>query len=165
MGDAVRGVVILGGAIIAVALFFSFGRPDIDPVPAAVDYASVVDHVRAEYPYEVLAPASVPANWRATSVDYSSDERGHRWRVGFVIGEDGFVGLEQSDGEVQSYLAERLRDYRDDGTSTVNGVTWQRLLADGRNPDRAIVQVDDAATIVLGTESYEVLEDFAAGLR
>jgi hypothetical protein len=165
MGDAVRGVAVLAGLIIAVALFFSFGRPDIDPVPDAVDYEAVVDYVRGEYPYAVLAPVSVPENWRATSVDHSADERGNRWRVGFVISNDGYVGLEQSDGEVQSYLADRLRDYREDGTTTVNGTTWQRMLADGRHPDRALVHLGDAVTIVIGPEPYEVLEDFAASLR
>jgi hypothetical protein len=165
MGDAVRSMAVLAGLIIAVALFFSFGRTDVDPLPPAVDYESVVDHVGETYPYEVLAPASVPDEWRATSVEHSADERANRWRVGFAIGTTGHVGLEQSDGEVQSFLAERLSDHREDGTTTIDGETWERRVADGRNPDRALVLSGDAVTIVLGPEPYEVLEQFAAGLE
>lgn len=165
MGDAIRGVAVLAGLIMAVALFFSFGRADVDPLPPAVDYESVVDYVRESYPYDVRAPASVPDEWRATSVEHSADERGNQWRVGFAISTAGFVGLEQSDGEVQSFLAERLSGYREDGTTTIDGETWERLVEDGDNPDRALVLSGDAVTIVLGPEPYEVLEQFAAGLE
>ncbi|WP_069114971.1 DUF4245 family protein [Jiangella alba] len=61
---------------------------------------------------------------------------------------------------------EPTRSVEDDGESTINGVTWERLLEDDDQPDRALVRVDGGAlTIVRGTVSYEELEDFVRLLR
>lgn len=164
LGDAVRGVSVLAVLIISVALFFSCGR-DVDPRPPAVDYESVVEHLRTEYPYDVPMP-DVPEDWRATSVDHSADATGNRWRVGFAIGTDSFVGLVQSDGEVNSMLDERLRDYAPDGSTLVEGERWERMRRDGRVTDYALVNVDAAgvATVVYGSEPYEELARFVTSL-
>lgn len=161
LGEAVIAVSVLAVVIIAVALFFSFGREAQDPVPPAVDYESVVEHLRTEYPYDVPMP-DVPENWRATSVDYGADGRGHWWKVGFVIGTSSFVGLEQSDGEVNSMLDDRLNDYEPDGSTVVGGERWDRMRRDGRVTDYALVNVsaDGVATVVYGSEPYEELARF-----
>lgn len=163
--DILRTVGILAGVLALLALFFTATRPD-PRLPDTVDYEAALEHVRAEYPYPVLAPASLPDGWRATSVDYSSTDRGNRWRLGFLIGESGYVGLEQSDGEIMSYLASRLSDFREDGTVTIEGDEWERRIQQDRSPDRALVRIDDGVvTIVRGPEPYEVLESFAADLE
>jgi hypothetical protein len=83
-----------------------------------------------------------------------------------LIGEQGFVRLEQSDGEIVSYLDDRLEDFGADGTSAVEGDTWERMRQNGGPRDRALVRTEDGVlTIVRGTESYEVLEQFAASLE
>jgi hypothetical protein len=165
VGDAVRSLAVMLGAIAAVVVAFTVMRPDPQP-PAAVDYSAALELVRTEYEYPVLAPDPVPDGWRATSVDHSSRPTGDRWRLGFLTADDGFVGLEQSDGEIESYLADRLAEFTDDGTSQVAGTTWERRVGAGDRPDRALVRVDDDGwvTIVMGTEAYDVLESFAASL-
>lgn len=165
-GDLVRTVAILVGVLAVVALVLtSMGRPDSFE-RETVDYERVLAQVRADYPYPVLAPSALPEGWRATSVSYESSASGHRWRLGFLVDDQGYVGLEQSDGEIVSYLSERMRDFTDDGTSEVGGVTWDRMIQSTRPADRALVRVDgDVVTIVRGTEPYAVLERFAAGLE
>lgn len=164
IGDAVRATAVLAGLIIAVAVFFSLGR-DVDPLPPAVDYESVVAHLRGEYPYEVALPV-VPDSWRATSVDHAVDARGHWWRVGFVVEGESFVGLQQADGEVNSMIDDQLSGYAPDGTSTIAGGQWDRLRRDGRVTDFALVNVTGGvATIVYGSEPYEALEAFVTVLN
>lgn len=164
LGDAVRAVSILAGLIIAVALFFSCGRQD-DPLPPAVDYESVVEYLRTEYPYDVSMP-DVPDDWRATSVDHEADASGNWWRVGFVVGTDSFVGFEQSDGEVNSMLEARLNDYEPDGSTMVDGRRWDRMRRDGNVTDYALVNVDTGgvATVVYGSEPYAELARFISEL-
>lgn len=164
LGDAVRAVSVLAALIVGVAVFYSFGR-DVDPLPPAVDYESVVEHLRTEYPYDVPMP-DVPENWRATSVDHGADESGNWWRVGFAIGTESFVGLEQSDGEVNSVLDDRLHDYEPDGSTAVDGEQWDRMRRDGRVTDYALVNVsaDGVATVVYGSEPYEELARFIRAL-
>ena len=164
VGDAVRSLAVMLGVIAAVVVAFTVMRPDPQP-PGPVDYGAVLEHVRDEYAYPVLAPDPVPDGWRATSVDHASGPTGDRWRLGFLTADDGFVGLEQSDGEIESYVAERLAEFTDDGTSQVTGTTWERRIGPGDQPDRALVRVDDGSvTIVMGTEPYDVLESFVASL-
>ncbi|HEU0041568.1 MAG TPA: DUF4245 domain-containing protein [Jiangellaceae bacterium] len=166
VGDAVRSLVVLLGLVAVIAIAFTVMRPD-ERLPDPVDYDGVLELVRDDYPYHVLAPASVPDGWRATSVDHSDDATGHRWRLGFLTADEDFVGLEQADGEIESYLADKLADFDADGTGTVDGQQWERRLeTDDRNPDRALVHVaDGVVTIVRGTGSYAELEEFASWLE
>lgn len=164
-GDMVRTVFILMGVLAVVAGIFAINRPGAR-VPDPVDYESVLGIVQDEYPYDVLAPSSLPDNWRATSVYHEQDGAGHRWRVGFLVDDDQFVGLEQSDGEIVSYETDRLSGFEADGTSTVAGATWQRMVEQDESPDRALVQTDGGViTVVRGTASYEMLDEFASWLE
>ncbi|NED99826.1 DUF4245 domain-containing protein [Phytoactinopolyspora halotolerans] len=164
-GDVVRTVTIMFGLLALVVGFFAMNRPEAR-TPEPVDYARVVELVRREYPYDVLSPASLPENWRATSVDHAQQAGGNRWRVGFLIDDEHFVGLEQADGEIEAYQRDRLRDFSDDGESRIGGQSWSRLVEQGDNADRALVRVDDGVvTIVRGTPSYETLEEFVSWLE
>lgn len=163
--DILRTAGILVGVLALLVIFFTATRPE-PWMPETVEYEPVLEQVRAEYPYPVLAPASLPEGWRATSVDHSSTDRGNRWRLGFHIHDSGFVGLEQSDGEIVSYLASRIGDFREDGSVTIGGEVWERRIQEDRSPDRALVRIEDGVvTIIRGPEPYEVLERFAATLE
>lgn len=164
VGDAVRSLVVVIGLVAAVVIAFTVMKPDAR-LPDPVDYTDVLGFVRDEYAYDPAAPTPSPEGWRATSVEHSDNAAGDRWRLGFLTPDEGFVGLEQSNGEIQSFLDDRLTGFADDGEADVDGATWQRMVEDDRSPDRALVLVEDGvATIVRGTEPYEVLEEFAASL-
>ncbi|NED95287.1 DUF4245 domain-containing protein [Phytoactinopolyspora alkaliphila] len=164
-GDVIRTLVIFLGLLALVGGFFAMNRPG-PSLPDEVDYESVVDVVREQYPYPVVAPVAVPDAWRATSVDHGQELGGHRWRVGFLVDGEQFVGLEQMDGEIQAYLLDRLRDFDEDGTSRIGGDTWERRLERDRSPDRALVRVESGVvTIVRGTTGYDTLEEFVTWLE
>jgi hypothetical protein len=166
-GDMVRSLLVLLGLVAAVVVAFTVMKPDAR-LPDPVDYANVLDLVRDDYPYPVLAPTPVPDGWRATSVDHDQDPAGHRWRLGFLTADEDFIGLEQSDGEIDTFVRDRVgpATFEPDGTSVVDGVRWERRVENGADPDRALVLVTgDVATIVRGTAPYDDLEEFAASLR
>lgn len=164
VGDAVRSIVALIGVVAVVVIAFTVMKPD-ERLPDPVDYSGVVEMVRAEYPYPPAVPSPEPDGWRATSVDHSTDAGGHRWRLGFLTDDEAFVGVEQSDGEIQAYLADRLRGFEADGTSMVSGTSWERHRQVESPHDHALLrEADGVVTIVRGTESYDALEDFAASL-
>lgn len=165
LGDMVRSILVLAGAIALVAVVFNLLSDDEQRLPDPVDYQPVLELVRNEYVYPVLAPEPVPDGWRATSVDAAQEASGNRWRLGFLTEETQFVGIEQSDGDIDAYRDDRLGEFLPDGKSTIDGVSWERLVEDDDNPDRALVRVDDALTIVRGTVSYEALEDFVTLLE
>ncbi|WP_162606024.1 DUF4245 domain-containing protein [Jiangella aurantiaca] len=166
LGDILRSVGVLAGVIAAFAIVFNLLNDPEPRLPDPVDYQPALEVARAEYGYDVLAPEPVPDGWRATSVDFAQEASGDRWRLGFLIDGEQFVGLEQTDGEIESYRDDRLADFQPDGESTIDGVTWERLLEEDDQPDRALVRVDGGAlTIVRGTVSYEGLEEFVTLLR
>ncbi|TDE09080.1 DUF4245 domain-containing protein [Jiangella asiatica] len=166
LGDIVRSVVVLAGVLALVAVLFNALNDQEPRLPDPVDYQGALEVARAEYAYDVLAPEPVPAGWRATSMDFSQDDGGDRWQLGFLIDGDTFIGIEQTDGEIESYRDERLADFDPDGESSIDGVTWERLVERDDAPDRALVRVDGGAiTIVRGTVPYEELEDFVTLLR
>ncbi len=166
-GDVIRSLLVLLGLVAVVVVAFTVMKPDAR-LPEPIDYANVLDLVRDEYPYPVLAPTPVPEGWRATSVEHDQGAAGNRWRLGFLTADEDFIGLEQSDGETETFVRDRVgpATFEEDGTSSVDGVTWERRIESGNDPDRALVLVtDEMATIVRGTAPYDDLEDFAASLR
>lgn len=166
LGDILRSVGVLAGVIAAIAIVFNLLNDSEPRLPDPVDYQAALDTVRAEYDYPVLAPEPVPDGWRATSVDVAQEASGDRWRLGFLIDGEQFAGIEQTDGEIESYRDDRLAGFVPDGQSSIDGVTWERLVEDDDAPDRALVRVDGGAlTIVRGTVSYEGLEEFVTLLR
>ncbi|WP_158602871.1 DUF4245 domain-containing protein [Jiangella rhizosphaerae] len=166
LGDILRSVGVLAGVIAAIAIVFNLLNDPEPRLPDPVDYQPALEVARAEYGYDVLAPEPVPDGWRATSVDFAQEASGDRWRLGFLIDGEQFIGLEQTDGEIESYRDDRLANFHPDGESTIDGVTWERLVEDDDQPDRVLVRVDGGAlTIVRGTVSYERLEEFVTMLR
>ncbi len=161
-----RSMAALAGVLALVALVFNLLNDQEPRLPEPVEYRDALAMARADYGYDVLAPEPVPDNWRATSIDVSQDGGGDRWRLGFLIDDDKHIGIEQSDGEIQSYRDDRLADFDPDGESTVGGATWERLVERDDAPDRALVRESGGViTIVRGTVGYEQLEEFVSLLR
>lgn len=166
VGDAVRSLVVLGGILAVVVGVFTATGPD-EQLPPAVDYSHQLQVARQQFDYPVLAPDPLPSGWRATSVEAGSESTGDRWRLGMLTDTEQYIGLQQSDGEVQGFLAETLGSYEKEGNSRVGGQTWQRWYetADDDNPYHALVlEANGAATIVIGTVGYSELEDFVGVL-
>lgn len=166
IGDAVRSLTVLLGLIAVIVIAYAAVRPP-ESLPEPIDYTPRLELAREEFSYDVLAPEQLPTGWRATSTEVVPEARGDRWRLGLLTDDEQFIGIEQSDGESESFLRDRLRGLEEDGESTVDAVTWQRWLEVGDDvPDRVLARLDadGVATVVTGTVGYAELEEFVSSL-
>jgi hypothetical protein len=132
----------------------------------SVDYSHHLAEARKLAAW-VRAPEPMPAGWQATSVELRAPERSPiTWHLGIVTTDKKYVGLEQSNVSAARFTGDELGPTRDDGTSTVAGVTWQRKVLLDREGEQAIVLAGSGVTtIVTGNAGYPALETLAAALR
>lgn len=166
LGDMVRSLgVVLAVVLVTVLITIRTQGQSV----RVVDYSATLTEARRVAPFTVLAPEKLPAEWRATSGDYSPSQVTGKagvvlWHLGFVTPAEQYAGMEQSNDQLSELVKTELGAARQDGTSTVNGVTWQRWSGDhGR---RAITLVQDKVPIVIhGTAQWAELEQLAGALR
>jgi hypothetical protein len=119
-------------------------------------------------PFAILAPRSVPADWRATSVSWDGTAPELAWHLGFLTGpgdDVDYVGLEQGNAEPAAFVAASTRADQPGAPVVVDGRAWQTLTsADGS--ETALVQTDsrNVTTVVTGTASEEALIAFVRTL-
>ncbi|HEU4948559.1 MAG TPA: DUF4245 domain-containing protein [Kribbella sp.] len=132
----------------------------------AVEYTAQLQNAKKVAPW-VRGPAPMPSGWTATSVEFRApDQRPITWHLGVVTSEKRYVGLEQSNVTANSYQSNELGKTEADGTSSVNGVIWQRKTLLDREGEHALVLISSGVTtIVTGNAGYPALETFAATLR
>jgi hypothetical protein len=167
----IRSLAVILIPLVVITIIFT-NTPKQHPVKE-VDWKSVLATARKEAPFEVLAPESLPAGWRATQVTwvrqgqpYLNGQLSPRnlWQIGFLTPNDVFIGLNQGDVRPQEMVDQQSRDGSRDGSSVVAGQTWQRLIsADGRTRS-LVLQGPDATTIVSADLPYEALEAYASTL-
>jgi hypothetical protein len=116
-----------------------------------VDYARVVPDVRKAATLSILAPASLPKGWRATSVRFTDDPP-QRWHLGVLTDQNRYVGLEQAAQPVSAMV----REYVDSAASRgepvrVGSRTWATYSDPGG--DLALVRrAGQTTTLVVGHE-------------
>lgn len=170
VGDMVRSLGLVLGAV-AVLLLITF-RPQGQQLHV-VDYRAQLAQARIGAAFPLVAPAGLPAGWRATSAYFDSPAGGTAgvpgvtsWHVGFVTPENQYAGFEQTNGLVVGALQDVLDGPTDTGvTSDVRGVSWQRWT-DAAGERRALVRTDTGVTVVVdGSADWAVLERLAGSLR
>jgi hypothetical protein len=109
----------------------------------------------------------MPQGWIATSVEFRAPEQSPMtWHLGVLTNEKKYVGLEQSNVTGTKFQSDELGKTTDDGTSSVEGVSWQRKVLQERKGENALVLVGSGVTtIVVGNAGYPALEAFASVLR
>lgn len=154
-------------AIIAVGWLPSWVSSRGDESPAStVDYSSELAQARAEAPYNVLAPSSVPSGWRATSVEWSGDGPEKSWHLGFLTNEGNsadYVAVEQSNARPDDFIARFPADTPAPAVS-IAGATWTGLTTADGSEHALVLTNGDVTTLVTGTAPESDLEDFAASL-
>ncbi len=167
VGDLTRSLILLLIPVLLVAAFWASRRDEPQRV-RVVDYEQTLTAAREAANFQVLAPEGLSDEWRATNVSFEQDDDDEaHWHLGFLGPDDVYVSVDQSDGDSDDLLEDVLTATVEDGSSSVSGETWQRLVeVDMRSPDRALVRtVGGVTTVVLGTGSYAQLEDLAEKLR
>lgn len=158
-----------------LAIVWMFTR---EPAPqiASVDYRSAAERAAAASDFEILLPQGLPDTWVATKAMWmpagmsgqAEPVVGDTWTVGFLTPDQMFIGLDQRVVAPDQFVAQKSRDGRPDGESTVAGTTWSRLVSpDDRT--RSLVLPGDGrdtpVTVVTGDLPYEALEAFASTLE
>jgi hypothetical protein len=156
---------LLACFIVVAFLMIVTWRPKQEKI-TAVEYTVQMEDAKKVAPW-VRGPAPMPAGWTATSVEFRTPEQSPiTWHLGIVTNEKKYVGLEQSNVTGPKFQSEELGKTTDDGTSSVEGVTWQRKVLLERKNENALVLVGSGVTtIVVGNAGYPALEAFASVLR
>jgi hypothetical protein len=170
-GDMIRSLALIVIPLAVIAAIFT-NVPDDHPVKE-VDWKPVLATARKQAPFEVLAPTNLPAGWRATRVNwvpqgrpYLNGEASPRnlWQIGFLTPDNVYIDLNQGDQQPQEMVDEQSRAGTSDGSSTVAGQTWQRLVSPDGRTRSLVLHGPKATTIVSADLPYEALEAYASSL-
>jgi Protein of unknown function (DUF4245) len=170
-GDMIRSLALIVIPLALIAIIFT-DVPEDHPVKE-VDWKPVLATAREQAPFDVLAPADLPAGWRATRVNwvpqgrpYLNGEASPRnlWQIGFLSPDDVYIDLNQGDLRPQELVDEQSRAGTPDGSSTVAGQTWQRLISPDGRTRSLVLHGPKATTIVSADLPYEALEAYASTL-
>lgn len=171
-GDMVRSLAVILVPILVIT-FIASRNLDGPPVQT-VDWQPVLSQARTEAAFPVLAPADVPANWRARTVSWvkagDADAGGtvsprNEWQLGFLNPEDIYVAIAQGDAAQPELVKEKTRSGLPDGQSTVAGRTWERRVSGDERTRSLVMTTPAVASIVVGDTSYEALEAYASTLQ
>jgi hypothetical protein len=153
-------VVVLVGIIV---VFNVAGQPD--EVVRDVDYVSAAEQARQQASYDVLAPASLPSGWKATSARTSAGGGAVHWHLGLVTGADDYAAVEQTDGARAGFIRELAEGATRAGRVTIAGEPWRKLEG-GEPEERALVRTDGGVTtVVAGSATWAELQTLASSLR
>lgn len=171
--DMLRSLAVI--LIPLLVIIWVFTRTPDEPQVDPVDWRPAVADARSGAGYPVLAPVEVPTDWKPVKARYvgrggqwvgSTQAAGNRWELGFRSGDDIYMAVNQSDEPGKdAYIGSVTRSSHPDGTSTIDGQTWQRRVSqDGRT--RSLVRaVGGSTAVVVADTGYPALESFAQTLR
>lgn len=163
VGDMLRSVALLLVPILAFVGYQGWVRVTPDPAPA-VDYASAASAVRRQAPFPVLAPAALPAQWRATSVRYTAGPDAH-WHLGVLTAAEDYIGLEQVADDLDDAVTSFAPDTAATGSVTIAGQQWQLRTSSARDETALVRQDGDVSTVVIGTAAQAELVAYVETLR
>jgi hypothetical protein len=161
----VGAMVVLVAILVAWVAFKSLTTRQPDHPVQTVDYAQVVAPAKRAASFDLVAPPSLPAGWRATSVNFN-DQSAPRWHLGVLTDEGRYVGLEQSERSVRSMVADYVDERSTRGEPVdVAGRRWATYTDSGG--DLALVRRQGrTTTLVVGHDVPETdLVSFTASLR
>ncbi|MFL6109816.1 MAG: DUF4245 domain-containing protein [Catenulispora sp.] len=191
--DMLVSMAVISLPIVAIVEWFPHDSKKPEAAVQTVDYSIPLEQARRDpdLPFTALAPATVPAGWRATSVhaDLAPGEGTPlRWEIGFLAPDDQYVALDQVSGarSVERVLATQAPDATPvggaGGTVTAGGYQWKVYVTpDGKR--HALVRTaapmsgtgsgggtgtaaaGSVAVVVSGTVGVPELASFAGELK
>ncbi|MBS2533260.1 DUF4245 domain-containing protein [Catenulispora sp. NF23] len=183
--DMLLSMAVISLPIIAIVEWFPHDSKNPDDAAQTVDYTIPLAQARRDpdLPFQALAPATLPAGWRATSIHADFDPGAQlRWELGFQTADDQYAALDQvADGKgVDGILSVQAPDATQvtgaGGTVTAGGYQWQVYVTpDGKRHAlvRTTAPVGTAApttqgkvgVVVSGTGKLSELETLAGSLQ
>ncbi len=141
-------VVLLG--LIAVFVVLRAVNRTTPPSPVhAIDYHQDVRYARKQAGIHLLAPPSLPAGWKATTVNYVDGAQEH-WHLGCLTGAGRYVGLEQADRPVLTMVRAYVDPQPSRGAPVmIDGAAWKTYTDSGG--DLGLVhRAGNTTTLVVG---------------
>jgi hypothetical protein len=155
--------------VLAFAAFRAVFRDNEGTPVRSVDWQASVKVARAEKELFVLAPATLPSGWRATSATYSPGAS-PSWHLGTLTPAKKYVGVEEARAAVQDLVEQHVDAQAERGKDvTIAGQTWQSWTDAGG--DYAVARSARTAGgsveswVVVGTAPEKQVRDFAATLQ
>ncbi|MGH3445253.1 MAG: DUF4245 family protein, partial [Nocardioidaceae bacterium] len=161
---------MVGATIVVVALVVGLGllghafSGPSNPTPA-VAYRQEAHYAATHADFTVLAPASLPHGWRATTVRYVPGTHS-RWHLGVLTDQNRYVGLEEAHQGIAPMVHQYVSPHARRGPDArLHGADWRTYTDDGG--DRAFVRRDGTVTVlVVGHQvPRPVLESYIGRLR
>jgi hypothetical protein len=146
------GALIVLLAVVGVFTVMQRVNQTNPPSPVqTVDYQRDVPYARRQANFDLVAPPSLPAGWRATTVNFTDGPRAH-WHLGCLTDRGRYVGLEQGDEPV----ADMLNTYVDPEPVrgkpvTIDGARWA-TYTDGGGDLALVRRAGRTSTLVVGHE-------------
>lgn len=164
-------LVILVPLAIIVAIYT---QGPSDAKVQTVNWRPVAAQARKQAPYPVLAPVELPAGWRATRVSWTpvgqpdptgQDSVRNRWQLGVLTDSDAYIELDQGDRLANEMVDDLSRQGRPDGTSTIDGRAWKRLVTDDNRTRSLVLATPRVTSIVTGDVDYSMLATYVGLLQ
>jgi len=164
LGDIVRSVLLLALVLVLVGWFGGWFGSDARLEQEPVDYLEVVDQAADGATYRPLAPADLPAGWRATQATW--DPGTEHWHLGLLTDDDVYVGVEQATGlDEDDLLATYAEDATPAGQVELASRRW-RLFTDEADDRTTLVRSDaGVAVLVTGGVGQDELAAFVESLE
>ena len=162
MGDVLRSVAVLVVAVLALFGIGQFLSSTPDQPARSVDWKPAAQSASRGADYPIMAPASLPAGWRATSARYTRETS--RWVLGVLTDKDDYLGIEQTTESVRSVLDRVAEGSEPAGSAKVRDRVW----AVNAGPNDKITyssRVDGISTVITGTVDQSDLEAYIASLK
>jgi hypothetical protein len=159
-------VILIPLVIITVLLTRNADQPDVE----TVEWEPTASQAARQAPFEVLAPAELPVGWRATRVTWTpeggteptgEESVRNRWRLGVLTDQEIYLELVQGDKQPKKLVEMVTREGIDDGSSTIEGEPWNRLISPDRRTRSLVRTTPRVTTVVTGDTSYQQLESYA----
>jgi hypothetical protein len=168
-GGLVGAMIITVLAVLAFTAFRAVFRDNEATPVRSVDWQASVKVARAEKELFVLAPATLPSGWRATSATYSPGAS-PSWHLGTLTDREKYVGVEEGRSSVKDLVEQHVDAQAERGKDvTIAGQTWQSWSDAGG--DYAVARSARStggaveSWIVVGTAPENEIRDFAASLQ
>ena len=159
----IGAMLVLLLVIAAFLVFREINRTTLEPPVRNIDYVQVAEFARSEASFPVLAPASLPSGWRATSATYTP-EPDEAWHLGVLTDDGKYVGLEQAPSSQESMVDTHVSEEATrSGEVEIDGESWA-AWSDEKGDDALVRRDGETTTLVVGTAGQDVLVDYVETL-
>ncbi len=146
---------LIGATLASLAIVAFLIIVVVRPAPApaeSIDYATIASQAQVNSQEPLLAPA-LPDTWTANDARFETSEQVPTWYIGFITPATQFIALNQGIDANPTWQAATLKNAKETGTVTIDGVTWtefdHRDSSDAGNFAYSLATTTGASTIVL----------------